>query len=84
MASMLFSTVAMFTSDWVVALALAVCAAIAVISVKGYKAFLPTRKKRPDSPKEPDARLDQAESLYRAGLLTREEYLEKKRKNRRP
>lgn len=84
MGSMIFSTIAMFTPKWVAILAALVCFAIAVVSREGIRALLPTRKKRTKGPKKPDSRQDQTESLYRAGLLTREEYQEKKRENTRP
>lgn len=84
MGSMIFSTIAMFTPNWVVILAALVCFAIAVVSREGIRALLPTRKKRTKGPKKPEPRQDQTETLYRSGLLTREEYKEKKRNNTRP
>ena len=91
MGSMIFSTVGMFTPAGVEVLALAVCVILTVVSTRAVKKDAAAQKKRrearqkrrrnhdPADGKKPD----QLDTLYRAGILTREEYEEKKQQTRR-
>ena len=85
MGSMLFSTIGMFTPKGVMAVALAVCVVLAVVSTRAVKKDAAAQKKRKQerwkrtrtagktSPKR-----DQLDTLSQAGILTREEYEEQK------
>lgn len=90
MGSMLFSTIGMFTSKGVMALALAVCVILTVVSTKAAKKESAAQKKRYEERRKRLLKYsgsrkekDQLETLYRAGILTREEYEEQKAKSRR-
>lgn len=85
MGSMLFSTIGMFTSKGVMALALAFCVILAVVSTRAAKKDAAAQKKRRQArfrrtrgDKTAGPKGDQLDTLYRAGILTREEYEEQK------
>lgn len=87
MGSMVFSLIGMFSPTGVEALALAVCVVLTVVSVRTVKKDAAAQKRRKEGRrrrgKTPPDRRDQLDVLYQAGILTREEYEEQKKKARR-
>ena len=87
MGSMVLSLVGMFSPTGVEAVALAVCVILTVVSVRTVKKDAAARKRRKEGRrrrrKTPPDRQDQLEVLYRAGILTREEYEQQKKARRK-
>lgn len=87
MAGSIISTITMFTSEWVTLLALFLCAVVFVLSQKELReriwkkiCFWNRPKKMKTSS---DPRLKQLKELKRAGLLSDEEYEEKRQELQR-
>lgn len=96
MAGSIISTITMFTSEWVTLLAIFLCAVVFVLSQKelrekvwkklcfwdGLKKGKPEFLNRLEKPGS-DPRMKQLKELKKAGLLSEEEYEEKRRELQR-
>lgn len=87
MAGSIISTITMFTSEWVTLLAIFLCAAVFVLSQKELREKVWKKLCFWDRPKGkktgPDPRLKQLKELKSAGLLSEEEYEEKRQELQR-
>ncbi|MCI8537110.1 MAG: hypothetical protein HFF18_00380 [Oscillospiraceae bacterium] len=87
MAGSIISTITMFTSEWVTLLALFLCAVVFVLSQKELRERIWKKICFWDGPKKmrtsSDPKLKQLMELKRAGLLSDEEYEEKRQELQR-